>query len=62
MMSTADQRMIAIEKTVCCSQIPRGEAKAYHGVDGGGYMGKHQVDEDTEGKEETVGKSFYCCF
>lgn len=32
MTSPTDQRIIPIEKAVCCSQIPRGVAKPYHGV------------------------------
>lgn len=59
MMRPSDQRMIGIEKTVCCSQVPRGEAKPCHGV---GVQREALELIGDRGKEGTVGKGFYCGF
>lgn len=62
MMNPTDQRIIGIEKAVCCSQIPREVAKPYYGVRVGSHGGSTRVDQETKREEETVGKSFYYGF
>lgn len=65
MVRPINQNMLAVEKCLSHSQIPR--EGAYHtraGWGWGGWVtwGSPGVSHETEGEEETIGKSLDCDF